>query len=519
MSHSLQSLLKGTPHELLQGRWDVQVSSIVADSREVEPGSLFVCLTGYRTEGGETRADRHDFIPEAVARGAAALVVERPVTVSEGVTVVRVPDVWLAHAQIASRFYRQPSRDLVVVGVTGTSGKTSTVYFVDAVLRNAGWPTARFGTVEHRIGGEVYPARQTTPEAHELQALLRRAVDAGCRAVVMEVSSHALELRRVAEVAFDVGVFTNLGRDHLNFHPDMHHYRRAKGRLFEELASGGKDGIAVINIDDAAAPYMIEVNRGRLLTYGQGDRADVRVVETRISPTDTWFSAMTPLGPCEVRLPVPGAFQVANAVAALAVGIALGLPRDTVVAGLAAVPQVPGRFEVVNPGGEFLVIVDYAHKPDALERLLTGARSLARGRIITVFGCGGNRDRGKRPLMGEVAARLSDVVVVTSDNPRDEDPEAIISEIVAGVPREYASKLRVDVDRRRAITSAIREAKPGDLVMIAGKGHETYQIFGGQKLPFDDCAVAREALRARGALQGAWRARSSSAQGAREDER
>ncbi len=505
MRVALGRLLHGIPSKLLQGSLEVEVSAIVADSREATQGSLFVCLPGYRTEGGEQRADRHEFIPDALARGAVALVVQREVAVPEGVTVVQVDDVWLVLAELASRFYGRPSQKMTLIGVTGTSGKTSTVYFIDAVLRAARLPTARLGTVEHRIRDQIYPARQTTPEAPELQRLLRTALDQGCRAVVMEVSSHALELRRVAGVAFDVGVFTNLGRDHLNFHPDMHHYRRAKGRLFEELTSGGKDAVAVINLDDPAAEYMIRVNRGRLLTYGAHERADVRVLRSQGTIQGTWFVAATPAGQCEVELPLPGPFQVANAAAALAVGVALQLPLETIVTGLAQAPLVPGRFEVVNPGDEFVVVVDYAHKPDALERLLSAARSLSPSRLLTVFGCGGNRDRGKRPLMGEVAARLSDVVFVTSDNPRGEDPQAIIEGIVAGIPREQLEKVRVEVDRRRAIVQAVAEAQPGDLVMIAGKGHETYQLFADRTVPFDDREVARAALQARGirSLQGA----------------
>ncbi len=500
MTVALEALLRGLHYRLLQGSLNVEVPAIVADSREVTPGSLFVCLPGYHTEGGEQRADRHEFIPDALSRGARALVVQREVHAPSGVTVVQVDDVWLALAELSSRFYRQPSQEMTLIGVTGTSGKTSTVYFVDAVLRAAGWPTARLGTVEHRVMDQVFPARQTTPESPELQRLLRRAADQGCRAVVMEVSSHALELRRVAGIAFDVGVFTNLGRDHLNFHPDLHHYRQAKGKLFEQLASGGKDAVAVINVDDPAAEYMISVNRGRLLTYGTRAGADVRVLQSEGTPQRTSFVALTPAGRCEVALPFPGPFQIANAAAAVAVGLALQIPLETIGEGLAHAPTVPGRFEVVNPGDDFLVVVDYAHKPDALERLLVAARALAPQRLLTVFGCGGNRDRGKRPLMGEVAARLSDVVFVTSDNPRGENPQAIIQEIVAGIPLQRRAKLHVEADRWKAIEQAIAEARAGDVVVIAGKGHETYQLFADRMVPFDDREVARAALQARKTL-------------------
>lgn len=502
MARTLRELLSGLDYELVGGRVDCEISAVVSDSREAVPGSLFVCLPGYCTEGGEQRADRHEFIGDALERGAHALVLERVVPVPPGVTVVRVPDAWSAAAHLASRFHGEPSKHLKVVGVTGTSGKTSTVYFIDSVLRAAGWTTARLGTVEHRVGSRVYPAQQTTPEAPHLQSLLRQAVDAGCGAVVMEVSSHALELRRVASIAFDVGVFTNLGRDHLNFHPDFHHYRRAKGRLFEELGSGGKDAVAVVNRDDANSDYMLQLCRGRKLTFSLRGHGDVTATNVYADVHRSGFVLRTPKGACPIELAVPGAFQVQNALAAAAVGVALDLPLDVIAQGLATAPAVPGRFEVVNPGGEFLVVVDYAHKPDALERLLGAARALGPRRLLVVFGCGGDRDRGKRPLMGEVAARLGDVVFVTSDNPRSEDPPAIIDDILTGIAPNRREHVHAIVDRREAIEAAIDAAEPGDLVIIAGKGHETYQLFADRRVPFDDRDVARAALARRAAVAG-----------------
>jgi len=498
VSRLLEELLEGTAHEVLRGDLRVPVSSVVTHSREVRPGAAFVCLPGYRSEGGEFYPDRHAFAAQAVERGAVAVVVERDLPELAGITTVRVPDAWLAAAHLSAQFHGQPSRDLAVIGVTGTSGKTSTCFFTDSILRAAGWNTARLGTVGHRIGDEERPARQTTPEAPELQALLARAREVGCRAVVMEVSSHALELKRVAEVAFDVGVFTNLGRDHLNFHPDLEHYRRAKGRLFEALGSGGKRAFAVLNLDDPASDYMRRVNRGLLCTYGLATAAEVRASEVITGTEGTSFVLESPWGRMALRIPHPGSFHVHNALAAATAALVLGVPLECVAAGLAAAPVVPGRFERVDCGQDFLVIVDYAHKPEALEKLIHSARALQPRRVITVFGCGGDRDRGKRPLMGDVAARLSDVVFVTSDNPRSEPPEAIVQEILAGVPRSgRRARIEVEVDRARAIAAAIDEAGPGDAVLIAGKGHETYQLFADRSVPFDDREVARQALRAR----------------------
>jgi UDP-N-acetylmuramoyl-L-alanyl-D-glutamate--2,6-diaminopimelate ligase len=493
---TLADLLRGLSIEVLAGNLDVPVRAIASDSRAVEPGDVFVCLPGYRTEGGEMRADRHDFIPMAVQRGATALVVDRSIEVPPGVTVVKVADCWAAIAEMACAFYDHPSRRLVMIGVTGTSGKTSTTYFIESILRAAGIPTARFGTIEYRFGDTVIPAVQTTPEAPELQRLLRQAVDDGFTAVVMEVSSHALELRRAAGVAFDVAVFTNISQDHLNFHPDMHHYLRAKGRLFDELASGGKAAIAVVNVDDASSGYIIGVNRGALLTYGLRRPADVCARAITAGLHGTSFRAETPAGELAITFQHLGDYHVYNALAAIGVGLALQLDPADIRAGLAAAPPIPGRFELVECGQDFIVAVDYAHKPDALERLLCSARALKPRRILTVFGCGGDRDRGKRPMMGRLATELSDLVIVTSDNPRSEDPGHIMAEILNGVRqvRDWSARVRTEVDRAHAIDMAIELAAPGDLVLIAGKGHETYQLFADRRIHFDDREHAKRAL-------------------------
>ena len=492
---ALRSLLPAERIVAASGSLDVAVQRVVTDSRAVQPGDVFVCLPGYRSEGGETRADRHDFIPAALAAGASALVVDREVSAPAGVTVVRVTDSWATVAEMAAELHGHPSHRLTLVGVTGTSGKTSTTYFVDAVLSAAGQRVARLGTIDYRLGSRIVDAAQTTPEAPLLQGLLREAVDAGCTAAVMEVSSHALELRRVAALEFDVAVFTNLSHDHLNFHPDMHHYRRAKGRLFEELSSGGKKGTAVVNIDDPHAGYIIDVNRGALVTYAVQRDAVVRAADVRMTLAGVHFTATTPRGTVDVRLRHLGSYSVYNALAALAVGEALALPLETIAAGLAATPPVPGRFELVDAGQDFVVAVDYAHKPDALERLIESARGLEPRRVITVFGCGGDRDRAKRPVMGRISAAGSDLTVITSDNPRSENPAAIVAEIVAGAREVDSTGARtvVEVDRAAAIALAIREARTDDIVLIAGKGHEPYQLIAGVRHDFDDRQVARAA--------------------------
>ena len=493
----LSTLLSDLPAELMAGTLEVPVRSVVSDSRAVEPGDVFVCLSGYRTEGGEVRADRHDFIPMAVERGAVAVVAERAIAPPHGVTVVRVPDCWAAIAAMACEHYDHPSRALTVIGVTGTSGKTSTTYFIESVLNAAGIRTARFGTIEYRFGDIVVPAQQTTPEAPELQRLLRRAVDDGFQAVVMEVSSHALELRRVGGVAFDVAVFTNISQDLLNFHPDMHHYLRAKGRLFEELGSGGKAATAVVNVDDPYSDRIIAVNRGALLTFGTEQGADISARRIDSGRTGTSFVARTPTGELTVTLTHLGDFHVHNALAAIGTAVALRLDHSLIQRGLAQTPPVPGRFELVECGLGFTVAVDYAHKPDALERVLRSARQLRPHRLITVFGCGGDRDRGKRPLMGRLATQLSDRVIVTSDNPRSEPPQQIIDEIVAGARAVdgFSARLTCEPDRARAIEAAMRLAQAGDLVLIAGKGHETYQLFADRRIHFDDREQVRAALR------------------------
>ncbi len=491
----LRDLLESNA-EVLRGSLDTVVTGVATDSRLVQPGDLYVCLPGYAAAGGEQLSDRHLYVSDAHARGAGAFVVERAVEAGPAATVVRVPNAWRAAAVAAARFHRRPSSELAVVGITGTSGKTSSSYFVDAVLRAAGHRVARFGTIDYRFGERVLPADQTTPESPVVHGLLRSAVDAGCSAAVMEVSSHALELHRVGEVRFEAGVFTNLSRDHLNFHPDMDSYRAAKAKLFESLEA---TGAAIVNADDPAASAMLAATRAKAIRFGVEPSADVVASNVEVSMQGLRFLAETPSGRVEVRLAQLGDYNLHNALAAIAVGVRFGADLEAVAEALAAAEPVPGRFEVVDGNADVMVVVDYAHKPDALERLLAGARRLHPSRLITVFGCGGDRDRGKRALMGRISARASDLSVVTSDNPRSEDPQAIVDEILEGA-REIDPALErhlVEVDRAKAIRAAVAAAQPGDIVVIAGKGHEPYQLVGDRRLDFDDREHARAALRAR----------------------
>ena len=465
---------------------DVPITGLAHDSRVIRPGDAFFCYPGAVTDG-------HRYIPAALDAGAAALVVENADQIPPGTPAIVVPDGRLALAEAADSFYGHPSGRLLTVGVTGTKGKTTTTYLVRAVLEAAGLPTGLLGTVNYIVAGRPEPIQRTTPESLDLQELLRRMVDNGDRAAVMEVSSHALALKRVHGVDFDLAVFTNLGHDHLDFHHTMDEYRETKGLLFRALSSGAK---AIINMDDPAGAYYIECCTVPVTTYGLGPNADVRAAEISVRPGGASYLALTPAGEIWVNLKLTGLFNVYNSLAAFAAGIALGASLSDIKHGLEAVSGVPGRFETVDAGQEYAILVDYAHTAESLKNALQTARSFTQGRLIVAFGCGGDRDRMKRPAMGRVAGQLADVVILTSDNPRTEDPEAIIQDMVPGVleagrsPEEYL----VEPDRRRAIEKAVALARPGDVLLLAGKGHETYQDFGKYRIHFDDREVAREAV-------------------------
>jgi UDP-N-acetylmuramoyl-L-alanyl-D-glutamate--2,6-diaminopimelate ligase len=479
------------------GERDVEITGLAYDSRQVSPGDLFFCVGGFRSDG-------HDFAAQAVLAGAAALVVERPLDL--GVPELQVASAREAMAPLAARFYGYPARELRVVGVTGTNGKTTSSYLIRALLEAGGEQCGLLGTVKSVIGARERAVERTTPEAIDLQADLRMMLEGGDRACAMEVSSHALELGRADAIAFAAALFTNMSRDHLDFHPTMEDYFQAKRRLF--LGSEAP-ALSVVNIGDAYGRRLAQEINGAL-TFAVDEPADYSAADLRCEFDGCRFTLRTPEGEREVALPMPGRFNVANALGALATVHALGGELDTLVDALERGVRVPGRFEPVDEGQDFAVLVDYAHTPDSLENVLRAARELVRsdegahGRVLCVFGAGGDRDRGKRPLMGEIAARLADVVLVTSDNPRSEDPEQIIAEIMAGVGEAErgrgAPAVRALTDRRAAIVEAVAAGRRGDVLVIAGKGHEQGQeLADGRKLPFDDVSVAREALGARGA--------------------
>ena len=505
----LAELLEGVTGATVRGDPATEIRGLAYHTRDVADGTLFFCVPGLRFDG-------HGFAARAAAAGAAALVCEHDTGVA--LPHVFVPSVRRAMALVAARWYAHPSRELDVVGVTGTNGKTTTAHLLAGVFAAAGRPAALLGTVVNRIGGRDDPVQLTTGEALDLQRMLREMVAAGDRACALEISSHALAQDRAAGIEFDAVVFSNLTRDHLDFHKDLDDYYAAKRRLFlpDEARNGAAK--AVVNVGDGYGRRLARECRTAygddLWTYAvaegagvaeddDGPSADAVARDLELRADGSAFVLVVPRRGVEERvtLLLAARFNVENALAAATAALALGLPVDAVLTGLAVTEGVPGRFQAVRAGQPFSVVVDYSHTPDSLENALRAARSVTPGRVLVVFGCGGDRDRGKRPLMGEIGARLADRAFVTSDNPRSEEPLAIIDEIVAGVPAARAGVVIVDPDRRAAIRLALSEARAGDAVVIAGKGHEQGQIIGARRIPFDDCAVAAELL---AELRGEW---------------
>lgn len=481
------------------GNLDVELSGITDDSRDVAHGSLFIAVKGLQVDG-------HSFVSEVSRQPVGGVVVQAPFQVPAhvrkegGPAWIEVKDSRKALGQLASRFFQEPSRALRMVGVTGTNGKTTVAHVCQAVLERGGYRTGLMGTVGYHVGAEFQPASHTTPGAIPLQAFLHRMVDAGMDTAVLEVSSHALALDRVEGCEFDVAVFTNLTQDHLDFHETMESYYHAKSRLFREfVVPASKTGPkrAIINIDDEWGVRLHAETPVPAWTYSLRRHADIYATNVTLSMDGTRFTVHTPRGAADIQSALVGEHNVSNLLASIGVCLARGMSPDDVQRGIREFRAVPGRFERVEAGQDFSVIVDYAHTEDALAQLLAAARRLRRERIITVFGCGGDRDPGKRPKMGRVAAQGSDVVFLTSDNPRTEDPEAILRDIEQGVLGLSASERgasHVIPDRRAAIRAAFLEARPGDMVLIAGKGHEDYQIIGETRHRFDDREVARELL-------------------------
>jgi UDP-N-acetylmuramoyl-L-alanyl-D-glutamate--2,6-diaminopimelate ligase len=497
----LDDLLQaGAPGVLAPASESPEISAIAYDSRRVGPGALFFCVPGERTDG-------HRFAAQAVESGAAALVVEHPLHL--GVPEVKVASARSAMAAAAARFHGDPTATLQVVGITGTNGKTTTAFMVRALVEAGGRRCGLLGTVKAVVGGVERAAVRTTPEAVDLQADFRAMLQAGESSCAMEVSSHALQLRRTEGVRFAAGIFTNLTQDHLDFHHSMEQYFQAKRMLF---LGAGAPPLKVINVDDSYGARLAR-EIGDAVTFGIERDADYTARDLRIASDGATARLRTPEGEAELVLPLPGRFNVANALGALATVHRLGGELQSLLRALKEGVRVPGRFEPVEEGQGFAVLVDYAHTPDSLGNVLSAAREIAGGRVLCVFGAGGDRDRGKRPLMGEIAARLADVAVITSDNPRSEDPRKIVEQVLAGASGAKrpagAPAVEVEVDRRAAIAHALELALPGDVVVIAGKGHEQGQEFaGGVKIPFDDVTVAREELRARGAGRSRAQARA-----------
>ncbi len=483
----LNTLLSRIETVSVNGTQDREITSVTYDSRAVQPGALFVALRGGNTDG-------HHFIMQAVEKGAVAVAVEEDVKIAPRATEVRVASTRRALADIGAAFYHYPSRALKIAGITGTKGKTTTAFLLKHICEHAFLRCGLIGTVRYEIGERILPASRTTPQSLDVHQLLHQMRSAGCKAAVMEVSSHALTQDRVRGVEFDAAIFTNLKQDHLDYHKTMENYFEAKALLFENLtAQTKKNAKAIINHDDQYGSLLAERYGKRLpvITYGVNPRADFRASSFKSDFTGATFQLDAQEKSYLVRLPLMGRFNVYNALAALAASTALGLDLRTAVLSLAVAPAVPGRLEQVPAKRKFRVFVDYAHTEDSLLNVLKTLRELSPDRLIVVFGCGGSRDRAKRPLMGAAVEQNADYAIITSDNPRKEEPEAIIEDVKKGM---HGANYEVIVDRKEAIQRAIALAEPRDIVLIAGKGHETYQEFADHTIPFDDVAVAKAAI-------------------------
>ncbi|WP_435382658.1 UDP-N-acetylmuramoyl-L-alanyl-D-glutamate--2,6-diaminopimelate ligase [Bacillus altitudinis] len=483
----LQELLtyfKSENNELINE--NPEITSIEMDSREVKKGSLFVCIKGYTVDG-------HDYAEKAVKSGAAAIVAEHPLHITD-VPVIIVKHSQRALARMADAFYEQPTHKLNLIGITGTNGKTSTTHMIEQMMRKADKKTGLIGTMYMRVNDEILEVKNTTPESVTLQKTFKQMLDQDVDTAIMEVSSHALHLGRVHGCDYDIAVFTNLTQDHLDYHNTMEEYKHAKSLLFSQLGSAfqhDKPKHAILNADDEASSYFEKVTAAEIMTYGLEQEADVMAKNIQIKPKGTQFDLITPIGTKNVTVALIGKFNVYNILAAVSVGIVSGLTFETIVSAIEELEGVKGRFELVNFDQDFPVIVDYAHTPDSLENVLTTCRELTEGRIFCVVGCGGDRDKTKRPQMAQIAVKYADEPVFTSDNPRSEDPSAILKDMENGVPNAYYHSF---VNRKQAIFFAIANAKKGDTVLIAGKGHETYQIIGDQVYDFDDAKVAADAI-------------------------
>ncbi len=478
----LCKILEDTPYIDVVGDLDVEIDNMYYDSRQVTPNSLFFCIEGFKFDG-------HNFAAEAVERGARVLVVEKDIPVKTGVTKVFVRDSRLAMALMSANFFGRPAEKLKLIGVTGTNGKTTITYLMKGILEKAGLKVGLIGTITNMIGNRIVDSDRTTPESLDLQRFLSNMLDEGIDVVVMEVSSHSLSLKRVGGCHFDIGIFTNLTQDHLDFHGSVENYRAAKEELFKNSR------IAIINMDDENGRIIAQNIGENIISYGiSNGNCQVYARDIDITSRGVSFNLHLPDDRVRIDLNIPGIFSVYNALAAGAAAYCMDIGKDMIKAGLEGVYGVPGRFELLDTDTEYSIIIDYAHTPDGLENILKTAKGITTGRLITLFGCGGDRDREKRPMMGEVAGRYSDLCIITSDNPRTEDPISIIEDIIPGVQKTMCPYVTIE-DRRTAIEYALREAKKGDVIILAGKGHENYQILKNKTIHFDEREVVDEILR------------------------
>ena len=476
----LKDLLKGIGYIKIVGTGDIEIGDMYYDSRRVTADSLFFCIKGLTVDG-------HNYAAQAVERGAKALVLERDVNTTEDITKVFVRDSKVAMANIAKNYYKDPTQGITFIGVTGTNGKTTITHLVKAVLEEIGQRVGLIGTITNMIGDRKIPSAHTTPESLDLQRLLREMADENADSIVMEVSSHSLSLGRVEGCQYDIGAFTNLSRDHLDFHPTMEEYRDAKAKLFAQSK------MAVINVDDESGRWIKDRFEGRVMTYGICKEADIYARDLEITDKGVTFNLHSPEGEIPINLAIPGIFSIYNALAAAGICLDMGISLEAIAQGLQRVKGIDGRFELLDTGTDYSVILDYAHTPDGLENILETARGFVKGRVLTLFGCGGDRDFTKRPMMGEVAGRFSDLCIITSDNPRSEEPMKIIKQIMPGV-KKTGCPYKIIENRKEAIEYALSNAKKGDVVILAGKGHETYQILKNKTIHFDEKETVMEIL-------------------------
>ena len=490
LSEVLKGIQSQVGYSVSNNSKDIDITSITCDSREVKKGTLFIAIKG-------TCFDGHFFIKDAIKSGAAAIMIDENFRVPEDfpIPLITVANTRQGISVAAANFYKKPFEDIFLIGITGTNGKTTTSYLIDSILNYSKFKTGLMGTIAYKFSDKCSESSATTPEPVMLMEIMAKMKGAGVSHVVMEVSSHALAQKRVSAIPFNVGVFTNLTRDHMDFHNSMENYFQAKSLLFKDLSH---TAWAIINGDSDYGMRIAEMTRAKTMTYGFSDKCDIQAREVDMSIHGTKGLIFSPFGKFPFFLPIPGRFNVYNALAAFAVGICSGINADKTAEALSIKHTIPGRLEFIDNKSGKNIFVDYSHTPDALEKAITALRPLISGKIITIFGCGGDRDKGKRPIMGEIAVRLSDIAIITSDNPRTENPEKIIGDILAGVqnsknPSCYKKKYFMEPDRRKAIFTAISIANKNDAVLIAGKGHENYQIIGIEKQPFNDRLVAFEA--------------------------